>query len=285
MFLRTLFKPLSKLIHRSQRKTIKRQESWFWTSLSEEATILEIGPFCNPRAPTKGGHTKYLDVFSTDELRSRAADPQFVECTEMTRHLPDSVPEIDFIWKGERYSEIIDEKFDAVFSSHNIEHQTNIIHHLEDVASILNPEGKFYIIIPDKRYCYDHFRPLSTLADVIDSRHNLSGRHSLRSLVESILFKTHNDIRRHWAGDHGENPFEKLHDNPLGPIKAVSSLLSDIEIDDGYRDVHAWCFTPDSFANLARQLRALELSNFYLDDLIPTQLNRNEFLAILKLNK
>jgi hypothetical protein len=46
---------------------------------------------------------------------------------------------------------LIKEKFSLIFSSHNIEHQVDLVKNLNQVANLLEEGGKFFIIIPDKR--------------------------------------------------------------------------------------------------------------------------------------
>ena len=85
----------------------------------------------------------YVDVLDREALQKKAAgDPNSRGAL---------VPEIDFIWKGEPYRELTRREFDVVFSSHNVEHQPDLVAHLEDVASVLRPGGLFLMVIPDKR--------------------------------------------------------------------------------------------------------------------------------------
>ncbi len=60
--------------------------------------------------------------------------------------------------------EIVNECFDVVLNSHCIEYQPNLITHLNHIESILNPGGYYFVLEPDKRYCFDHFIPESSLA-------------------------------------------------------------------------------------------------------------------------
>ncbi len=83
-----------------------------------------------------------------------------------------------------------------VFSSHNIEHQPCLITHLAEVASLMRTGGWFLLAIPDKRYCFDHLLPESTITDVLEPF--LSGRrdHAVRSLVQGRMMHTHNEAGR-----------------------------------------------------------------------------------------
>lgn len=61
----------------------------------------------------------------------------------------------------------MNDKFDLVFSSHNMEHVLDLIQHMLDVEKLLMPNGYFSCIVPDRRFTFDYFRHKSSLADVV----------------------------------------------------------------------------------------------------------------------
>jgi hypothetical protein len=126
----------------------------FLAMIPKDRPILELGPFF---APTMTGESvRYFDVLDQEQLRSRAR----------YMGLPDErSPHIDFVSPTGDLS-IVTDKFDTV-SSHCVEHQADLGKHLIDVASILNMGGRYYLLIPDKRYCFDHFLGESTITDVL----------------------------------------------------------------------------------------------------------------------
>jgi hypothetical protein len=130
------------------------------------------------------------------------------------------------------------------------------------------------LVIPDKRYCFDHFLPESTIAEVIDAQGRK--RHSVRSLIQHAVLTTHNVPSRHWRGDHGE---------PLHPTKAaplVAQVLDRVKLAGGaYLDCHGWQFTPDSVSRLIAILRAMRLTGFELREVHATPPDLFEFCASL----
>lgn len=204
---------------------------WEFAALvPDDADALEIGPYSKPTLKSK--RTRYFDVLSRAELIKRAglvgvADP--------------GVPEIHFVSPVGDLS-IVDDTFDVVLSSHCIEHQPDLVTHLRHVQRLLRSGGCYFLVIPDKRYCFDHFMPHSNLADVLDAFYAKATRHSLRNVLAHRALTCHNDVIRHWQGDHGLNP----EDYTL----RVGRALREFEGGDGaYIDVHAWFFTPDSATN------------------------------------
>jgi hypothetical protein len=112
---------------------------------------LEIGALNNPFfEPKLYPNLKFIDVFSTEQLKQNYKEHPDVDIN--------TIVNIDYVWKGQKYIELIpDVKFEQVFSSHNIEHQPNLIEYLNNISSVLKSDGLVYIVIPDKRYCFDHY--------------------------------------------------------------------------------------------------------------------------------
>lgn len=234
-------------------------------------TLLEIGPFFAPGFSKDERKVEYLDALSTAELVERA------------RTLPAArerkIPQIDYVWRGQSYAQLISKRFDSAFSSHVIEHQTCLIRHLRDVSSVLLDGGRYFLAIPDKRYCFDHFLPETTIADLLEAYSENRVHHSVRSVIEHHFLITHNDPQRHWAGDSGQNPAQA----ELGRERAAKLLeeVRQLQEEKAYVDVHAWKFTPDSFRSVMHNLFALRLTDFRVERVYHTLKGKNEFYAIL----
>lgn len=231
--------------------------------IADGRSVLEIGPFCRPLL--RGPNIAYLDVLDAAQLRARAvevgADP--AGCPA----------HIDYVGGLEQ----VRRRFDAVISSHAIEHQPDLIHHLQQIERILRADGLFCLIVPDKRYCFDHHIAESTIADVIEAHREQRRRHSLASVIEHHALTTHNDPRLHWAGDHG--PAVRA-----DRVAQVEKAMRSHDFNPGrYIDVHAWYFTPDSFRTTIETLTELGLIGLELAGVYDTAHGRNEFCAVLRL--
>ena len=225
--------------------------------------VLEIGPFCQPLL--HGPAVEYLDRLDADGLRARAAalglDPS--GCPERIHHLGG-------------LEQVEAERFAAVLASHAIEHQPDLIRHLGEVARVLGPNGRYWLVIPDKRFCFDHFIAPTTVADILDAFHEQRRVHRLGSVVEHAALVTHNDPARHWAGDHGEI------DASERARRSAEALTAHRRSDGAYLDVHAWQFTPESFADIGATLARLGLSAFEVERVWDTPHGRAEFCAVLR---
>lgn len=142
--------------------------------------VLEIGPFCNPFLT--GNNVSYFEIMSPNEIECI--------CLESKRTIHEIPKHIDYISPVGDLA-IIDKKFDKIFSSHMIEHTTDLVKHLRDIETILTERGEYYIIIPDKRYCFDYFKAETTLGDVLEAYYNKEKFQPLRVLINSICLNTH----------------------------------------------------------------------------------------------
>ena len=229
--------------------------------IEDDISLLEIGPFCRPLK--RGPKVEYLDVLDADQLRIRAG-----QTGGAAAGVPDVIHHVGDL-------DIVDRTYDAVLSSHAIEHQPDLVRHFQQVERILNPGGGYFLIIPDKRFCFDHFIAESTIADVLQAYEEQRRVHTLKSVIEHRALTVHNDHRRHWAGDHG-NPER----NRAARVQAA--LDEHAAAAGGYVDVHAWYFVPPSFRLIVNTLRELGLIGLEIAGLYHTARDRNEFCAILK---
>jgi len=229
--------------------------------IEDDISLLEIGPFCRPLK--RGPKVEYLDVLDADQLRARAA-----KTGANAAGVPDVIHHVGDL-------DLVDRSYDAVLSSHAIEHQPDLVRHLQQVERVLNPGGGYFLVIPDKRFCFDHFLADSTIADVLQAHREQRRTHTLKSVVEHRALTVHNDHRRHWAGDHG---------NPERDRAArIKAALGEYEAAAGrYIDVHAWYFVPPSFRSIVTSLRELGLIGLEVAGIYHTPRDRNEFCAILK---
>lgn len=231
--------------------------------LLKSKNVLEIGPFFSPFL--SGGHVRYADVISTKEMVERA---------KKLGGDANQVPNIDYVVRDGSLK-VIEDKFDAVFSAHNIEHQPNIIEHLREVAACLSEGGKFYLIIPNQNYCFDANLPPSKISEIFNAEMEQRKRHTIGSVIEHRAMTTHNNSMQHWKQNKIENFI------PLDPMRVASAVSEYQNALGQYIDVHAWQFTPFSFSNILNCLISMETIPFKSVSVNGPVYGRNEFTAIL----
>ena len=177
-------------------------------------------------------------------------------------------------------SSIVGQKFDCVYSAHNIEHQINFVEHLNQVYALLDETGgKYLLVVPDKRYCFDHYVGETLLSDILDNYVNKNRKHTLRTLLQTCE-ATHNDVRLHWRGVHGFDAFD-LERRSVECYAEKMRKYNETLDSEMYEDAHKWRFHPRSFAFIINSLQKMRLINFKLEKVYCTNKNSFEFMVVL----
>lgn len=237
----------------------------FANLVEEHYEVLEIGPWAAPLV--RGSNVRYADTLGTEQLRERAHQHGMD---------PDGVPRIDWVIPPNDLSPIT-EKFDCVVSSHLVEHQPDLVAHLKSVSRLLREGGRYFLVIPDHRYCFDRFFAPSNVAQVVAAHIEQRDVHSLESLIQHRALLAHNDAVRHWNGDHGRFP--------IGRANLISAALEEFRQAYGsYIDVHAWFFEPATWSLIMEDLVSLGLSDLELSRVYATRYGQFEFFSVLEKN-
>ncbi len=234
--------------------------------LRQDGLGLEIGGGYNPLAT--GPSVRHLDQADQETLRTKfaaeGADPQ-------------NVPHVDYVWNGANYAELVGEdRFDWIVASHVIEHMPCLIRFLQECEAILTQGGILSLAVPDKRYCFDHYRPSAALARVIDTFLHAVRRPTAGALAEMLLNASALEGNICWnAGSIG---------NPV-LIHGVPDALAAMERSSAgaYCDTHVWAFTPNAFRLLIHDLNALGFTRFAEISFTPT--TEGEFYIQLGLDQ
>jgi SAM-dependent methyltransferase len=243
------------------------------TDLSS-ARVLEIGALHNPRLRRDEGDVSYLDIAPADELRSK-----FQDNPKAAPYLGGLV-DVDFLWRpGQSLSEAVSgRRFDLVIASHVIEHVANPIGWLAQVAELLADNGYLSLVIPDKRYCFDANRQLTTMADLVDAhlrRLEAPGARHIFDCEANFMDVTAEEL---WAG---VDVSQRRRTDVCDPDLHAYELCVQIAATGEYRDEHCSTFTPDSFIRLFRTIVALGLSELDVDAIYPTDPGAYEFFVRL----
>ncbi len=207
---------------------------------------LEIGPGFNPLIPKASGlPIETVDHATATELREKWKDDPRVDVSK--------IEEVDYISHGASIAEAVGKRghYDYVFASHVIEHATDLLGFLKDCQALLKPNGILVLAIPDKRRCFDVFRPRSSTGAVLQAHLEGRTRHTPGEVFDYYAHYALRDGEIAWAAGHdGELSFE--YDLPR-----AQEAYNQARISEAYQDVHAWCFTGSSFRMVVSDLNAL----------------------------
>lgn len=229
---------------------------------------VEIGPGCAPTLDPNNNHHYFIDMHSTEELQSSVYGD------------PEAVVRVDYVWApGQTYRDIVPDNmlFDNAVSVHSIEHVPCIISYLNNVSDILKTGGRFVLVVPDRRYTFDHFRSRSSLGEVIACHLESQEKPNMKQILDCELMMSHNEVTRYWSGDIGQ-PY--VLSKPPGEItQKIDNLWSRRA---SYKDVHVWTFDPISFVFMVEQLRRLNLISFEIEAAYETKEDTHEFLVVMR---
>ena len=131
-----------------------------------DGAYLEIGPLDNPFLKKNEYDVSYLDYRDTAQLKEEYKGT-YADITKIV--------DIDYPTYGESYLKAVgDARFDGVFSSNCVEHTHDFLGHLLDVASILNEDGIYAIVIPNADRSMDYFRSPTSIREIINVHNGLN---------------------------------------------------------------------------------------------------------------
>ncbi len=117
---------------------------------------LEIGALHSPISVGEAARVRYVDRLSVADLRR-----QYPELAAYTLVEPDILDD------GERLATIDDASQDFVIGNHFLEHCQDAIGALKTMLRVLKPGGVIYAAIPDKRFTFDHRRPVTEIEHLV----------------------------------------------------------------------------------------------------------------------
>jgi SAM-dependent methyltransferase len=236
----------ARLAQRLARKRNAERKRRVLATIDRNGLGVEIGPSHDPIAPKREGFRVHvIDHASREELIAKYSTHTGLPL--------DRIEEVDFVWKGQSYLELTGtpKHYDWIIASHLIEHTPDLIAFLEDCDSILKDGGVLSLVIPDKRYCFDRFRPITGLARVIDSHVAGNRIHSAGTVAEFFMNVAVKGHALAWD-ERTRAGYDFIHS--AGDAKKG---MSDVLERHAYLDVHNWCFVPHSFRLILADLHAL----------------------------
>ena len=239
--------------------------------IPRDGKILEVGPSHRPIAPKSDGwNTKTFDHTTRDGLVAKYTGHPAVDISR--------IEEVDFIWSGGKLCDAvpIDERgtFDACIASHVIEHTPDLISFLNSMEVLLNENGVVALAVPDKRYCFDYFRPLTTTGQVLHAHMEARSRHAPPLAFDFAAYTIENGGSIAW-GQHPTKGLRFLHS-----LETARGLSRQVRDSEDYVDLHAWCFVPASFELILLELAMLGETDLRVERTTPAQ--GCEFLCWLR---
>ena len=239
--------------------------------IPRSARIVEVGASFRPLAAKRDGwKTCVVDHDTRAGLIAKYAAASVV---------PEAIEEVDVLWqKGPLHEAFPAESlgtFDAIVASHVLEHMPDLIAFLDSSRRLIQDDGCLVFALPDKRWCFDFFRPVSLAGDVLLAHSERRTQHSPATLYNEVAYAVTLHGRPGWAA--GEPAADVAFAHRLGLAR---QLFDDSMADTVYRDAHAWQFTPASFELLILDLALAGECDWHVDWIRPA--DAVEFLGRLR---
>jgi len=145
---------------------------------------IEIG------GPTKLFSKKYLPIYEVAEVIDGCNfSNQNVWSTNLTKQYSyyKNKKGNQYIAEGSDLSEIANNTYDFVLSSHNLEHIANPIKALKEWLRILKQGGCIFLILPDKKFTFDRNREITTFKHIIEDYHDMTQENDTTHLQEILM--------------------------------------------------------------------------------------------------
>jgi SAM-dependent methyltransferase len=240
--------------------------------LSKDMHLLELGPLAAPIVPKREGwNTCVVDRESREDLLSTF----YYLGSELQK-----IEDIDVIWQAglihDAFSANEHRTFDAIVVSHVLEHLIDPISFFQSASKLLKPTGELLLLLPDKRFSFDYFRPITLTGDLFDAYRSKLKNHERRTAFNHLAYGVTKRGLISWD---------------LSLIKRLE-FICNLEVSmqradahagpDGLPnyDFHAWCFVPSSFELIALELLHLNLIDFSVE--VVSQAFNGEFFVAMK---
>ncbi len=228
---------------------------------------IEVGPSFSPLIPKRlGFQTRVVDHADQATLvakyRGQVPDVDVIE-------------EVDVIWHGEPLTDLLPAgDHAAIVASHVIEHAPDFLGFLKQLSALLAADGQILMIVPDRRFCFDAFHPLSDVAKVLADYRLERSRHSFES-----FYRVSSQIRGGGELGWGQGAVPTV-DYISGTPPNWLTTVEEMTDAPHYIDNHENYFTPSSFALLIEETRYLGLLDLSIGTI--TRTRGPEFLVILE---
>jgi predicted SAM-dependent methyltransferase len=123
------------------------------------------------------------------------------------------LPGNQYIFEASNLFGMQNEYYDFILSCHSLEHSANVFKTLKEWLRVLKHEGCLVIILPDKKYTFDHKRPFTTIEHLIEDelmcvdendQTHFSEIRSLHDLSRDVEQRNSDEFEK-WLNNNHEN--------------------------------------------------------------------------------
>jgi SAM-dependent methyltransferase len=215
---------------------------------------LEIGPSYNPIASKREGwNIQIVDHLSSEKLKEKyQAWGVNIELIEPVDYIVGSEGLYAAIGKNNFY--------DYIIASHVIEHMPDFIQFLIDCQNLLKNAGVLSLVVPDKRFCFDALKPLTTTGQVLQAHIEKRKRHSPGVIFDAYSLHAIKNGAIVWPGNLDQSDLTFAHG-----VGEAKDLMDEYILSEKYLDVHAWQFEYSSFKKIISDIIEMKFIDMKID--------------------
>ena len=191
-------------------KKVRRRKRLLYGFKPFSHIALEIGPLYRPVLKKRKGRVFYVDIATKEALIEQYRNDINIKAVNLEK-----ICNIDFVW-DDRHGPLRDIiptslVFDYVVACNVIEHTSDMVGWLKQIAAVMKPGAILSLAAPDKRFTFDHEREIRPLERIL--KDHLEGvpedRGAFRGHVQVFTFEAFASITGTLCAD-GIIPFHLL---------------------------------------------------------------------------
>jgi SAM-dependent methyltransferase len=225
--------------------------------------IIELGAGYNPVAPKAGGwRTHVVDHATREELRAKYADASVDIAV---------IEDVDTVWHGGPLDQAVPApllgQVDLIIASHVLEHIPDLIAFFTSASRLVRPGGRLSVALPDRRYCFDCYKPWTTTGDLLEAHGVGLQRHTLKTAFNHMAYSALAE------GQLGWGPMPVKPPVLMGAFSVAADMARHYRDDPNapYQDFHVWQFTPSGLQLILIELLEIGLIDWQMEDMQGTQ--------------
>nr|WP_244409747.1 methyltransferase domain-containing protein [Methylorubrum populi] len=236
-------------------------------------TGVELGPLSRPIVLKSDGNVLYADHLSTEGLRHQYRDHPTLGPDGIEGIVP-----VDVVLGEGGLPRALGSRgpVDYIVASHVVEHVPDAIGWLRECGEALNEGGVFCLMVPDKRFTFDHFRTPTSVGALVAAHLLRLRTPPPEAVYEHFARACEVDVPATWRGQ--PVPDRLIVGGPPAALDATATAVA----SGRHIDVHCTVFTPYSFGRVLTELLALDLLPFECAALEPTRPCESEFFVLLR---